>query len=190
VPQLVVPTTTLHAAWLDARDDWGRGVHQDGSGLRSDDDVDSPTGFASWVARLHAETAATGPTPDGRVPCSSWWVVEDGRVVGSIALRRELNAFLADAGGHIGYSVRPSERRRGLAGWALGEVLQHAADLGLQRVLITCDVDNTASARTVERHGGVLDDVRDTVLGRLRRYWVELDDLSARPAATIRPRDT
>ena len=176
MPQLVVPTVSLHAAWLDSRDDWGRDAHQDGSGLRADDDVDSPTGFATWVARLHAETAATGPLPDGRVPCSYWWVVEDGRVLGAIALRRELDAFLADAGGHIGYGVRPSERRRGLATWALGQVLLRAAGLGLDRVMVTCAVDNTASARTIEHHGGVLEDVRDTALGRLRRYWVELTD--------------
>ena len=177
--QLVVPTVALHAAWLEARDDWGRGVHQDGSGLRAGDDVDSPAGFATWVARLHAEAGASEPMPDGRVPCSYWWMVEDGRVLGAIALRHQLDDFLADAGGHIGYGVRPGERRRGLATWALGEVLPRAADLGLDRVLVTCAVGNTASARTIEHHGGVLDDVRDTAIGRLRRYWIELTDVDA-----------
>lgn len=174
--QLVVPTVALGAAWLESRDDWGRGVHQDGSGLRGDD-VDSPAGFTTWVARLHAETRATEPMPDGRVPCSYWWMVDDGRVLGAIALRHQLNDFLADAGGHIGYGVRPSERGRGLATWALGEVLPRAAHSGLDRVLVTCAVDNTASARTIEHHGGVLDDIRDTTLGRLRRYWIDLSTI-------------
>ena len=175
--QLVVPDVALHAAWLDSREDWGRGVHQDGSGLRAGDDVDSPAGFAAWVARLHTDAGASEPMPDGRVPCSYWWMVEDGRVLGAIALRHQLDDLLADAGGHIGYGVRPGARRRGLATWALGQVLPRAAHRGLDRVLVTCAVDNTASARTIEHHGGVLDDVRDTALGRLRRYWIDLTGL-------------
>lgn len=93
-------------------------------------------------------------------------------MLGAIALRHELNDFLREAGGHIGYGVRPSVRRRGLAGWALGQVLDRAWDRGLDRVLITCDVDNEVSRRIIESRGGVLEDVRDTVLGRTRRYWV------------------
>ena len=53
-------------------------------------------------------------------------------------------------------------------------MLDEAKTLGLERVLVTCEVDNEASARTIERHGGVLDDVRDTELGVVRRYWITL----------------
>ena len=174
MPELITPTDTLRDAWLQSRDDWGRGVHQDGSGLRPDSDVDSTAGFAAWVAALRAETLAHEPTLEGRVPCSYWWLVEQGQVLGAIALRRQLNAFLREVGGHIGYGIRPSARRRGLATWALGQVLQEATRLGLGRVLLTCEVDNVASRRTIERHGGVLEDLRDTEIGRLRRYWINL----------------
>nr|WP_319464069.1 GNAT family N-acetyltransferase [Micromonospora sp. RTP1Z1] len=75
-------------------------------------------------------------------------------------------------GGHIGYGVRPSARRRGVATFALGVALSEAARRGIDPVLVTCDDDNTASARIIERHGGVLEDVRDTELGRIRRYWI------------------
>ncbi|GAA3787020.1 GNAT family N-acetyltransferase [Micromonospora maritima] len=68
--------------------------------------------------------------------------------------------------------MRPSARRRGLATFALGAALAEAARRGIDPVLVTCEVENTASARTIERHGGVLEDVRDTELGRLRRYWI------------------
>ncbi len=87
-------------------------------------------------------------------------------------MRHELNDFLLRAGGHVGYSVRPSERGRGRATWALGEILVAAGKRGLNRVLVTCDVDNPASARVIENNGGVLEDVRDTELGTLRRYWI------------------
>jgi predicted acetyltransferase len=76
--------------------------------------------------------------------------------------------------GQVGYGIRPSARRRGLATWAVGQVLPVARSLGLDRVLITWADDNAASVRVIERHGGLLEDVRDTELGRARRYWISL----------------
>ncbi|GAA0568605.1 GNAT family N-acetyltransferase [Paractinoplanes ferrugineus] len=172
MPKLIEPTTRLHHAWLDARDEWGRGVHQDGSGLRPTDDVDSADGFAAWVARLLAEADVTRPAEPGWVHCTYRWMVEGDRVLGTISLRHELNALLFEVGGHIGYGVRPAERGRGLAGWALAEMLVAARALGLDRVLITCDDTNAASARTIERAGGVREDIREHDGRRYRRYWV------------------
>ncbi|MEV0902351.1 GNAT family N-acetyltransferase [Actinoplanes sp. NPDC049802] len=171
MPGLIAPTARLHTSWLASRNEWGRGVHQDGAGLRAADEVDTPEGFARWVARLHeAERTAL----DGWVRCTFRWIVEGERYLGAIALRHELTDFLLEAGGHVGYGVRPSARGRGLAGWALAGIMPEARKLGLSRVLLTCDVNNLASARTIERNGGVLEDVRDTDLGRLRRYWITL----------------
>jgi predicted acetyltransferase len=174
MPDLIAPTVRLHEAWLDARDDWGRGVYQDGAGLRPGDDVDSAAGFAAWVERLNGESDPARPVAAGWVHCTYRWIVEDDRVLGAIALRHELNEFLLRAGGHIGYGVRPSARRRGLATWALGRMLAEARALGLDRLLITCTDGNEASARTIERHGGVLEDVRGTEVGTVRRYWITL----------------
>ncbi|MEU7827083.1 GNAT family N-acetyltransferase [Catellatospora sp. NPDC049133] len=172
--ELVVPDVLLRRAWLDARDEWGQGVVQAGSGLHHATDVDSPEAFAAWVDRLVTSSDESVPIGEGLVHASYWWMVEDGAVVGSISLRHRLNEFLLHAGGHIGYSVRPSARGRGLATWAVEQVLAHAREKRIDRVLITCDDTNTASARTIERNGGVLEDVRDTELGRTRRYWIEL----------------
>ncbi|MEU4623675.1 GNAT family N-acetyltransferase [Actinoplanes sp. NPDC023801] len=171
MPELIAPTARLHASWIESRDEWGRDVHQDGAGLREGDEVDSPEGFGAWVAGLNA---AELEPPDGWVPCSFRWIVEGDQYLGAIALRHELNDFLLEAGGHIGYGVRPSARRRGLASWALGAILPEARERGLDRVLVTCNVTNTASARIIERHGGVLEDVRVTGLGTLKRYWITL----------------
>lgn len=165
MPELIVPTARLHAAWIEARDEWGPGVHQDGSGLEPSDEVDSPAGFAAWVTRLADADQAR---------CTYRWIVEDDQILGAIALRHELNDFGLWIAGNIGYSVRPSARRRGLATWALGRTLDEARRLGLDRVLIACGVDNIASVKTIERHGGVLEDIRNTDRGTIRRYWIDL----------------
>ncbi|MCP3784313.1 GNAT family N-acetyltransferase [Micromonospora sp. A3M-1-15] len=172
MPELIAPTVRLHAAWLAAHQEWGPGRHEDGFGLRPADEVVSPAGFAAWVARM-AEEAHRAPDPGG-VRCTYRWIVEGDRVLGGIALRHELDDFLLRVGGHIGYGIRPSARRRGLATWALGRMLEEARGLGLDRVLVTCADGNVASARTIERQGGVLEDIRDTELGRARRYWITL----------------
>lgn len=172
MPELVLPTTRLHAAFVDCHDDWGPGLHEDGFGLGADDDLDSPEGFATWV---HERTRLAHPVG---TPCpaarhgSPRWIVEGGQVLGGIVLRHKFDDDL----GHIGYGIRPSARRRGLASWALGEMLEEArAVLGLERVLVPCLADNIASARTIERNGGVLDAIRDTEHGPVRRYWIALD---------------
>ncbi|WP_329382418.1 GNAT family N-acetyltransferase [Streptomyces sp. NBC_01351] len=174
MPELVAPTLRLHASWLAAREEWGPDAHMDGAGLGSEDDVDSPEGFAAWVEKLRGHSDRTRPVEQGRVHATYWWIAEGDTYLGAIDLRHYLNAFLLDAGGHVGYSVRPSARRRGLATWALHEVLHEARILGMDRILLTCDPDNTASVRTIEANGGVLEDVRETLIGPKRRYWIEL----------------
>ena len=176
MPELIAPTERLRTSWLTARDEWHPGAHQDGAGLHlaPDDDVDTPENFSAWVDRLRRQSDGSVPVGAGRVHATYYWVVEGDTYLGAIDLRHYLNAVLLELGGHIGYSVRPSARRRGLAAWALGAVLPQARVLGLNRVLITCDVDNTGSARTIERNGGVLEDVRTTEAGVKRRYWITL----------------
>ncbi|MBH0779298.1 GNAT family N-acetyltransferase [Nocardia bovistercoris] len=163
MPELIAPTVGLHSAWLDAHREWGPGAHEDGFGLRTSDEVESAAGFAEWVGRL---------SEDARHDlCTYRWITEGDRVLGGIALRHGFSEFVSRAG-HIGYGVRPSARRRGLAGWALGRMLDMAGDLALERVLIVCAADNTASARTIEGNGGVLESIRDTEFGPARRYWI------------------
>ena len=169
MPELIAPTTLLHTAFRQCRDDWGPGLHEDGFGVDGRHDLDSADGFAAWVNdRLRFSHPVGTPCPVQRHG-SPRWIVEDGQVLGAIALRHTFDDDL----GHIGYGVRPSARRRGLASWALGEMLGEArAALGVDRVLVPCLAGNTASARTIERCGGVLEGLRDTVHGSVRRYWI------------------
>jgi predicted acetyltransferase len=73
-----------------------------------------------------------------------------------------------DEGGHIGYSVRPSARRRGHATEALRQAIPRARSLGLPRLLLTCLETNVASRKVIERNGGVYEDTRNGT----RRYWI------------------
>jgi predicted acetyltransferase len=178
MPDLIPPSARLHTAWLDAHHEWGPGAHEDGFGLRPSDEAGSPAGFAAWVTRLAGQSDPANPVEAGRVHCTYRWIVEGDRVLGGIALRHELNDRLMRLG-HIGYGIRPSARRRGLATWALGRMLGEARILGPGRVLIICEAGNIASAKTIEHHGGVLDDIQDTEHATVRRYWISIGEPSA-----------
>lgn len=173
MPDLIAPTAFLHTAWLEAHAEWGPGLHEDGFGLLACDEVDSPAGFAAWVARLAGESDRAGSAATGVVRCTYRWIIEGDRVLGGIALRHDFNDIVRSAG-HIGFGIRPSARRRGLATWALGRMLDEAQLLGMDRILVVCEADNVASAKTTERYGGVLADVRNTQHGATRRYWIAI----------------
>jgi predicted acetyltransferase len=97
------------------------------------------------------------------------------RIVGRVAIRHALNDFLKQFGGHIGYVVVPELRRRGYATSILRLSIQFARHrLGIRRILVTCRDNNVASIRTIEKNGGVLDDIVTPPDGiRMRRYWID-----------------
>lgn len=114
--------------------------------------------------------------PPQWVPATQFVCVRaaDRRIVGMIQVRHRFNDYLAEYGGHIGYSVRPDERRKGYAIWMLAHVLPEARKIGLDRVLVTCDDDNEGSRRTIEANGGVFERKTELEGDILRRYWFNL----------------
>lgn len=177
--ELVRPTVDLADSWWAMVEEFAGGtIH--GSSYRSGDreHLSERAVFEEWVDWLGRMERADEALPEGRVPSSNRWIVRDGRVVGTIAVRHALTPSLLLEGGHIGYAVAPGARRQGVAGAALGLALGVAASRGIDPVLITCDAGNTASARTIRSGGGVLEDERDGVL----RHWV-------RTGAPARPID-
>jgi predicted acetyltransferase len=113
--------------------------------------------------------------PDDRVP--STFLVADvgGTIVGRAQIRHQLNDFLEREGGHIGYCVLPAYRRRGYATEILRQSLTITRALGVDRVLLFCDDDNTGSIGVIEGCGGRLDSVFSPGPSRppLRRYWID-----------------
>jgi predicted acetyltransferase len=131
--------------------------------------------FPGFVRKLRERPSGAG-LPDGYVPDNTYWLVCGGRVLGTSRLRHRLTPKLEHEDGHIGYDIRPSERRKGYATRLLSMTLEKARSLGLSRVLVTCDSDNIASARVIEKNGGRLEDKRiSRETGKLKlRYWIEL----------------
>lgn len=110
------------------------------------------------------------------VPSTFLFAFVGRRIVGRASIRHSLNEVLHRIGGHIGYVVVPEFRRQGCATAILHQALRIARDqLGLRRVLVTCDDDNIGSIRTIEKNGGILENVVDgSDLDKpKRRYWIE-----------------
>ena len=169
------PTTDLFASWTEAVREFG-GAHIDGGGYAQGFEPDRAA-CAAFVTEAAMFADPDAELPDGKVACDFFWITDAEDVVGFIAFRRELNDFLERFGGHIGYSVRPTRRRQGIAKEALRLVLDHARADGYDRVMLTCDDDNVGSYRTIEGAGGELQDVIDAADAghqRLRRYWITL----------------
>lgn len=131
--------------------------------------------WSDWLSRTAREHAGTD-LPEGRVPATMLFAFVGDDLVGRVSIRHELNGFLLEVGGHIGYAVRPAFRRRGYATEILRKALETAGGLGIEQVLVTCDVDNVGSRRTIERCGGVLEDIRPGHPGEApkRRYWITI----------------
>jgi predicted acetyltransferase len=129
--------------------------------------------WPAYVERLRRHRCGLDLAAD-RVPATFLVAVVGEDIVGRTSIRHELNDYLRELGGHIGYGVRPAHRRRGYAGEILRQSLVIARAEGVGRVLVTCDEGNVASARAIERAGGVLEDVRPDPGGPAkRRYWID-----------------
>jgi len=130
--------------------------------------------FPAYVGNL--EKMKSEPTGDRKtVNSSTFWLMNaEGRMLGAVNIRHELNEHLLKIGGHIGFGIRPSARRRGYAVQQLKLALDKARELGLERVLLTCDDDNEASRRTILRCGGVLENETFFNGKMVQRYWIEL----------------
>jgi predicted acetyltransferase len=168
VPFLSVPSVQYKTSYLDAI----REFQAEGHYLHWEVDV-LATNFDCFVEELTRK--ATHPAPE-RVPESIFWLIADDEqtYIGRVSLRHALNEALKIIGGHIGYDIRPSLRRQGYGSLICKLVLNEARILGLGRVMLTCDEDNTASRKIIEANGGQLDS-RAIVDGTpILRYWIDL----------------
>jgi len=115
--------------------------------------------YADWLVKVMHDIDIAN-IPEGRVPAYTYFYMreEDDKIIGMINIRLALNDFLRKEGGHIGYGIRPTERRKGYATGMLKEALKFCAVIGLTDVLITCDKKNIASALTIINCGGALEE--------------------------------
>jgi len=176
MPELVAPDARLRRSFVAAMEEF-RAEGRGSPGVRSviDGYLRERTGewlsesaFEAFVHSVRAQRLEETARPAWRVPDTELWWVDGQEFLGRIAIRHRLTPELLEIGGHIGYDVRPSARRRGHATEMLRQALAIAHGLGIERALVTCDVDNVGSKTVIERNGGVFEDVR---AGKLR-YWI------------------
>lgn len=141
--------------------------------------------FSSYVIKVNNWSKGIG-VPEGFVPNSYLVGVVNGRIIGRLSLRHTLNEFLRSYGGHIGYGVIPSQRGKGYATEMLRRALPICADLGIDQALVSCDVDNIASQKVIERNGGIFDSVTNLADLKVQKrlYWIYPSD-QIRPTVEI-----
>lgn len=167
--ELTEPGADLREQFLEMADDW----RSSGSDRHKDAFAD----FDAYLAKLRAAKEDKG-LPADQVPQTTFWLVdEDSRVIGVSWLRHRLTSVLKERGGHIGYEIRPSERRKGYGTEILRLTLPKARQIGLSRVMVTCDDHNIASVRIISKSGGKKAGTTVSKEAGARphsQYWIDL----------------
>lgn len=168
--RLTKPTIELKDEYLDMIEEWEQSGEKKVPGVLNEYSKD----FEAMVSKFEDNSRGIG-IKEGYVPYSTYCLVRnDNRVLGAIDIRHELNNYLMNRGGHIGYGIRPSERGKGYAKEMLRLALEIVKAMNIGRVLITCDKENMASARIIIGNGGILhsEGVDRGVV--FQRYWIDL----------------
>lgn len=128
--------------------------------------------YHSWINHINNQKTAQ----KGWVPATTFFAIRksDNKIVGIIDIRHELNKFLEERGGHIGYSVCPYERRKGYATEMLKLALEYSRKINLDKVMICCLESNLASKRVIEKCGGIYTSQRIFNNKHILIYWIEL----------------
>jgi predicted acetyltransferase len=141
--------------------------------------LDRYDNYDEWLTKLDKDLDIAN-IPEGKVPANTYYFIRstDNKIVGMINLRHKLNEFLLKEAGHIGYSIRPTERLKGYGSLMLSLALEKARELGLDKVLITCDKINTGSARVIQNNNGILENeiYSETFSEVIQRYWISLHE--------------
>ncbi|HAX72398.1 MAG TPA: GNAT family N-acetyltransferase [Firmicutes bacterium] len=169
--KLVTPTIEHKEAWIDiVTEIEAAGEKMTPLALKGDtDDFDT---FLEGALK----NAQGIDLPMGRVRATVLFLIKEGepKILGAIDIRHDLNEYLLKVGGHIGYGIRPSERKKGYATVMLHLALTYCKELGLERVLITCDKTNIGSAKTMIKNGAMLENEIEHNGIVTQRYWINL----------------
>lgn len=170
--KLLLPTSEYKDQIMDYKKEFiENGDSMDGTaGLRNCET------FEEWMDVVY-DNMSEETVREGLVPATTFIATyhdDKARLVGMIEIRHILNDYLFKYGGHIGYSVRKTERRKGYATEMLALALKECKNLSINKVLITCDKDNIPSAKTIINNGGILEDEVLEGDGITQRYWIFL----------------
>lgn len=143
--------------------------------IAGDGGLDRIKDFDKWLDKIQNDISPEKSDKD-RIPSTVYLTIRksDNRIVGNIQIRHYLNERLLNYGGHIGDSVRPSERRKGYATEQIHLALKKCKELGIKNVLMDCDKANTGSAKSIQNNGGILENEIYVGDELLQRYWISL----------------
>jgi predicted acetyltransferase len=129
--------------------------------------------FQKLIKSLQDESNGIG-IQDDWVPTSTYFLVNNNnKILGATNIRHQLTENLKIEGGHIGYGIRPNQRGKGLGTLQLKLALQKIKEFGINKVLITCNKENTHSAKVITKNGGIFDSEIEKEDRIVQRYWVE-----------------
>lgn len=175
--RLVQPSIVYASGYLSmAEEFWAKESWVAGEKRFQNDRNLIETNFPAYIRRLNEENQTIG-LKSGYIPSTTFWLAaNNAKIIGESRLRHWLTTSLEYEGGHIGYVIRPSERRKGYGTRILALTIEKAIDLGLNRVLLTCDTDNIGSARIIEQNGGKLasQGISNSSGKPISRYWINL----------------
>lgn len=139
-----------------------------------------PENFQSMLNYLSDCEKGIEP-PESWIPGSStYWLVDKRQIIGVVNIRHRLTDLLFNAGGHIGYGIRPLKRKEGYATQILSLALEKAKDLKIEKVLLVCSSTNIASKKAILKNGGISDkDFIDEKNNTLKRYWINLNNMAS-----------
>lgn len=168
--QLVKPSSKHKDQYLEFYKDW----------IKSGEDIvpwvveRDPSDFTEYLDFLYLEDSEEKLINPNFVPHSTYWLINDAEeIVGAVNIRHRLNQKLLNCGGHIGYGIAPSHRRKGYAHVLLVEALKVTYALGIDKVLLVCDKGNVASEKTILRNGGVFEsEFREDDGNTVKRFWI------------------
>lgn len=130
--------------------------------------------FSDFVNILLSQSKGEN-LPKDYVPATTYWLIDNDEFIGRVQVRHSLTKSLLQVGGHIGYYIRPSKRRKGYGVKILELGLLKARSLGILNVLVTCDINNLGSKKIIESNGGILENTFDEGSGKpvKLRYWIK-----------------
>ncbi len=150
--------------------------YQAEGGFPTVDAEERRTNFAEYVERLAQEFKDGRNEGEEKSHMEHLWLVDGDRYIGTVLLRHQLDSSSRNIGGNISYEIRPTERRKGYGTEILKLSLLEAKEIGLEKVLLTCDEDNIASKKIILKNGGVEDEPYFEGGMRVKklRFWIDL----------------
>jgi len=170
--RLVKPNIKYKKSFLEAQEEFKKEDRQEDKLKKLDDN------FLAYIKLLKNQEKGKD-LPNGYVPASVYWLIDGNKFIGKVSIRHKLTESLKKWGGHIGYEIRPSERRKGYGVKILALSLKKAKQLGFKKVLVTCNEDNIGSKKIIEKNGGIFENKIKVSsgkdLGKIKvRYWINI----------------